>query len=57
MYFGRMLRQARPKLLTGEQIQWIARLTADNENLLDALRTAIDTGSARTRGPAGRGAR
>ncbi|WP_166678236.1 ATP-binding protein [Kribbella kalugense] len=46
-YFSRMLRQARPKLRTGEQIQWIARLTADNENLLDALRTAIDTGSAR----------
>ncbi|TCO24474.1 putative ATPase [Kribbella steppae] len=48
MYFSRLLRQARPKLRTGEQIQWIARLTADNENLLDALRTAIDTGSART---------
>ncbi|HEY4570307.1 MAG TPA: tetratricopeptide repeat protein, partial [Kribbella sp.] len=46
-YFSRMLRQARPKLRTGEQIQWIARLTADNENLLDALRTAIDIGSAR----------
>ncbi len=47
VYFSRLLRQARPKLRTGEQIQWIARLTADNENLLDALRTAIDTGSAR----------
>jgi predicted ATPase/DNA-binding SARP family transcriptional activator len=46
-YFSRLLRQARSKLRTGEQIQWIARLTADNENLLDALRTAIDTGSAR----------
>ncbi|MFD3404292.1 BTAD domain-containing putative transcriptional regulator [Kribbella sp. NPDC058693] len=46
-YFSRMLRRARPKLRTGEQIQWIARLTADNENLLDALRTAIDIGSAR----------
>lgn len=46
-YFSRMLRQARPQLRTGEQIQWIARLTADNENLLDALRTAIDIGSAR----------
>ncbi len=49
VYFSRLLRQARPKLRTGEQIQWIARLTADNENLLDALRTAIDTGSARRR--------
>ena len=47
-YFSRMLRRARPKLFTGEQIQWIARLTADNENLLDALRTAIDSGSARS---------
>nr|WP_238350812.1 BTAD domain-containing putative transcriptional regulator [Kribbella shirazensis] len=46
-YFSRMLRKARPKLRTGEQIVWIARLTADNENLLDALRTAIDIGSAR----------
>jgi predicted ATPase len=46
-YFSRMLRKARPKLRTGEQIEWIARLTADNENLIDALRTAIDVGSAR----------
>lgn len=45
-YFSRLLREAQPKLRTGEQIQWIARLSADNENLLDALRTAIDTGSA-----------
>ncbi|WP_350280212.1 BTAD domain-containing putative transcriptional regulator [Kribbella sp. HUAS MG21] len=47
VYFSRLLRSARRKLRTGEQIEWIARLTADNENLLDALRTAIDTGSAR----------
>ncbi|WP_427887562.1 BTAD domain-containing putative transcriptional regulator [Kribbella sp. GL6] len=47
VYFSRILRKARPKLRTGEQIEWIARLTADNENLIDALRTAIDTGSAR----------
>ncbi|NUR95975.1 MAG: tetratricopeptide repeat protein, partial [Kribbellaceae bacterium] len=46
-YFSRMLGKARPKLRTGEQIEWIARLTADNENLIDALRTAIDTRSAR----------
>jgi predicted ATPase/DNA-binding SARP family transcriptional activator len=46
-YFGRLLRQARPNLRTGAQLQWIARMTADNENLLDALRTAIDTGDAR----------
>ncbi|MFF0339421.1 BTAD domain-containing putative transcriptional regulator [Kribbella sp. NPDC004875] len=47
VYFSRMLRKARPKLRTGEQIQWIARLTADQENLIDGLRNAIDTGSAR----------
>jgi predicted ATPase/DNA-binding SARP family transcriptional activator len=46
-YFSRMLRKARPKLRTGEQIEWIHRLDADNENLIDALRTAIDIGSAR----------
>ncbi|GAA1547974.1 BTAD domain-containing putative transcriptional regulator [Kribbella hippodromi] len=46
-YFSRLLRKARPKMRTAEQVQWIARLTADNENLLDALRNAIDTGSAR----------
>ncbi|WP_460661110.1 AfsR/SARP family transcriptional regulator [Kribbella swartbergensis] len=47
-YFSRLLRQARPKLRSAEQIHWIARLNADNENLLDALRTAIDSGSAGT---------
>ncbi|MEU4198208.1 BTAD domain-containing putative transcriptional regulator [Kribbella sp. NPDC026611] len=46
-YFSRMLRKAWPALQTGEQIQWIARLNADNENLIDALRYAIDIGSAR----------
>jgi tetratricopeptide (TPR) repeat protein len=47
VYFSRLLRQARPKLRTSEQVQWITRLNADNDNLLDALRAAIDTGSAR----------
>ncbi|MEU8222249.1 BTAD domain-containing putative transcriptional regulator [Kribbella sp. NPDC048915] len=47
VYFSRLLRNARPKMRTGEQVEWIARLTADNENLIDALRTAIDSGSAR----------
>jgi tetratricopeptide (TPR) repeat protein len=46
-YFSRLLRQARPNLRSRDQIQWIARLNADNENLLDALRFAIDIGSAR----------
>ncbi|MEV8377774.1 BTAD domain-containing putative transcriptional regulator [Kribbella sp. NPDC056861] len=45
-YFSKMLQQARPNLHTGEQLQWIARLDTDNENLLDALRTAVDTGDS-----------
>ncbi|MDX6282258.1 MAG: hypothetical protein QOH03_3329 [Kribbellaceae bacterium] len=47
-YFSELLRQAQPKLHTGEQLQWIARFDADNENLLDALRTAVDAGDAQT---------
>jgi predicted ATPase/DNA-binding SARP family transcriptional activator len=45
-YFSKMLQQARPNLHTGEQLQWIARLDTDNENLLDALRTAVDAGDS-----------
>ncbi|ADB35848.1 transcriptional regulator, winged helix family [Kribbella flavida DSM 17836] len=45
-YFGDLLRQARPKLRTGDQLQWIARLDADSENLLDALRHSVDSGQA-----------
>jgi tetratricopeptide (TPR) repeat protein len=47
-YFSELLRQARPKLHTGEQLQWIARFDADNENLLDALRTAVEAGDGQT---------
>jgi predicted ATPase/DNA-binding SARP family transcriptional activator len=47
-YFRHLLQQASPKLRTGEQLQWIARLDADNENLLDALRTSVDLGDAGT---------
>ncbi|MFC9694618.1 BTAD domain-containing putative transcriptional regulator [Kribbella sp. NPDC056951] len=46
-YFQRLLRKASPKLRTGAQVEWIARLKADHDNLTDALRTAIDSGSAR----------
>ncbi|MFK4083080.1 BTAD domain-containing putative transcriptional regulator [Kribbella sp. NPDC020789] len=46
-YFRRLLRQASPNLRTGAQVAWIARLQADHDNLLDALRSAIDSGSAR----------
>ncbi|WP_344178232.1 ATP-binding protein [Kribbella lupini] len=45
-YFGDLLRKAEPKLRTGDQLRWMARMDADNENLLDALRTAIDSGRA-----------
>ncbi|ONI68007.1 hypothetical protein BWI15_33675 [Kribbella sp. ALI-6-A] len=45
-YFGDLLRKGGPKLRTGEQLQWLARMDADNENLLDALRTTIDSGRA-----------
>ncbi|WBQ05731.1 ATP-binding protein [Kribbella sp. CA-293567] len=45
-YFSELLRQARPELHTDDQLQWIARLDADNENLLDALRTAVDAGDS-----------
>ncbi|GAA1566403.1 BTAD domain-containing putative transcriptional regulator [Kribbella sancticallisti] len=47
-YLRHLLHQASPKLRTGEQLQWIARLDADNENLLDALRTSVDSGDAGT---------
>ncbi|MEU4396105.1 BTAD domain-containing putative transcriptional regulator [Kribbella sp. NPDC023855] len=47
-YFSGLLRQARPKLHTGEQLQWIARFDTDNENLLDAVRTAIEAGDAQS---------
>lgn len=47
-YFTQLLHQCRPMLHTGEQLQWIARLDADHENLLDALRTAVDADDAST---------
>lgn len=45
-YFVQLAVQAENKLRTGAQLTWIARFDADNENLLDALRTAVDAGDA-----------
>lgn len=47
-YFRVLTRQAQTQLHRADQLIWIARLDADNENLLGALRHAIDTGDART---------
>jgi len=45
-HFRELVELAEPKLRTGEQLVWIARLDADHDNLLGALRLAIDTGDA-----------
>lgn len=45
-YFLQLAAQAETKLRTGEQLQWISRFDADNENLLDALRSSVDAGDA-----------
>jgi tetratricopeptide (TPR) repeat protein len=47
-YFADLVRQGSKELRTGAQLQWIARFDADNENLLDALRTAVDLRDADT---------
>ncbi|WP_328989998.1 winged helix-turn-helix domain-containing protein [Kribbella sp. NBC_01245] len=47
-YFRVLTGQAQTQLHRADQLIWIARLDADNENLLGALRNAIDTGDART---------
>ncbi|SDJ37045.1 Predicted ATPase [Actinokineospora alba] len=40
-YFLALVEEVEPKLRTGEQIHWLARLKADQENLVAALRYAI----------------
>ncbi|HEU4946475.1 MAG TPA: BTAD domain-containing putative transcriptional regulator [Kribbella sp.] len=47
-YFLQLAGQATSQLRSGAQLQWIARFDVDNENLLDALRTAVDSGDAAT---------
>ena len=47
-YFAELVRQGSKELRTASQLHWIARFDADNENLIDALRTAIDLGEADT---------
>ncbi|MBC6447059.1 BTAD domain-containing putative transcriptional regulator [Actinokineospora xionganensis] len=40
-HFLALVEETEPKLRTGEQIHWLARLKADQENLIAALRYAI----------------
>ena len=47
-YFLELAEQGEPMLRTGEQLTWLARLTAEHDNFAAALRTAIaarDTGT------------
>ncbi|HEY8471747.1 MAG TPA: BTAD domain-containing putative transcriptional regulator [Natronosporangium sp.] len=45
-YFLRLATTAEPRLRTGDQLQWLARLGQDHENLVTAIRGAIDAGDA-----------
>ena len=40
-YFLRLAEEAEPRLRTGEQLDWLARLTAEHANLMAALRWAV----------------
>ncbi len=40
-YFLRLAEEAEPRLRTGEQLAWLAKLTAEHANLMAALRWAI----------------
>jgi predicted ATPase/DNA-binding SARP family transcriptional activator len=40
-YFLRLAEEAEPLLRTGEQLTWLARLTAEHANLMSALRWAV----------------
>ena len=40
-YFLRLAEDAEPRLRTGEQLEWMAKLTAEHANLMAALRWAV----------------
>ncbi|OLF18063.1 BTAD domain-containing putative transcriptional regulator [Actinophytocola xanthii] len=47
-FFGRLVEAAEPHLWRAEQLVWIARLTADHDNLNAALRAAVAAGDSET---------
>ncbi len=47
-YFVALAEEAEPWLRTRDQLEWLARLTADRDNLSGALRWAVDSGDAAT---------
>jgi predicted ATPase/DNA-binding SARP family transcriptional activator len=47
-YFLALAEEAEPKLLGGDQLVWLGRLTEEHDNLTAALRYAIDAGDADT---------
>ena len=47
-HFLAVAEAADPHLRRPEQVEWLARLTADRDNLLAALRFSVDTGDADT---------
>jgi hypothetical protein len=46
-HFAALAEEADPHLRRPEQVQWLARLTAERENMIAALRHLCDTGDAR----------
>lgn len=40
-YFLRLAEEAEPRLRTGEQLEWLAKLSAEHANLMSALRWAV----------------
>jgi predicted ATPase/DNA-binding SARP family transcriptional activator len=48
LHFLAMAEEADPHLRRRDQLEWFARLTADRDNLLAAMRYSIDTGDAAT---------